>query len=158
MQITDNPEANGRFFRRTATAILIGLMVLTGFTFGQQGYDYPDQQNKTKPDVNTTGQDTTDVRVARISLISDHISFQRGDSEEWYDATMNTPVQAGDRLYTGDQGRLELQLDGLFLRLDKQTGLDVIDLSSHIYQFRLFTGTATVKLNTLPAQPFEIDT
>src|SRR5260221_3376035 len=160
MEIRNNRMPDRRFFRRPIIAIMIGLMVVTGtfagLTFGQQ-YDDPDQQNRTKiPDAQ--GADTTDVRVARISLLSDHISFQRGDDEEWYDATMNTPVQAGDRLYTGDQGKLELQLDGVFLRLDKLTGLDVIDLSSHIYQFRLFTGTATIRLNRLPDQPLEIDT
>jgi len=163
MRKMDNPLPGRRLFRLSIIAIMIGLMVATGslagLTFGQQVYDDPDQQGKNKlPDVNTQGADTTDVRVARISLINDHISFQRGDDEEWYDATLNTPVQAGDRLYTGDEGRLELQLDGIFLRLDKKTGLDVIDLSSHAYQFRLFTGTATIKVSTFPKQPFEIDT
>jgi len=62
---------------------------------------------------------------------------------------MNTPVQAGDRLYTGDQGKLELQLDGVFLRLDKLTGLDVIDLSSHHLSIQIIHGNSDYQVEQI---------
>jgi len=133
--------------------IATGILLPSSIVFGQDPNGYP------QPNVDQNQVDQNpDVRVARIGLIEDHVSFQRGDDDEWYDATLNTPVQTGDRLYTGDGGRMELQLDGLYVRLDKKTALDVLDLSSHISQFRLITGTATINLHNQPAQPFEIDT
>jgi len=63
---------------------MIGMMVVTGTFAGltfRSGIRRSRQQNRTKIP-NGQGADTTDVRVARISLINDHISFQRGDDEE----------------------------------------------------------------------------
>src|SRR5258708_26190750 len=56
-----------------------------------------------------------DMRVARISLIQDYVSMQRGDDDtQWFDGTVNSPLQTGDRLFTGDAGRSELQLGSSF--------------------------------------------
>ena len=101
-----------------------------------------------------------DMRVARISLIKDYVSMQRGDDDsQWFDGTVNTPLQTGDRLYTGDAGRSELQMgSSFFVRLDNRTGLDVVDLSSERSQFRLYSGSVLINLRNQPAQSIEIDT
>ena len=95
---------------------------------------------------NDSGDDVDpaeDMRVARISLIQDYVSMQRGDDDtQWFDGTVNTPLQTGDRLYTGDAGRSELQMgSSFFVRLDNRTGLDVVDLSSERSQFKMYSGS-----------------
>jgi len=101
-----------------------------------------------------------DMRVARISLIQDYVSMQRGDDDsQWFDGTVNTPLQTGDRLYTGDAGRSELQMgSSFFIRLDNHTGLDVVDLSSERSQFKMYSGSVLINLRNQPAQSIEIDT
>ena len=49
--------------------------------------------------------------VARISLIQDDVSTQRGDTGDWAVAALNQPLVGGDRISTGDRSQAELQLD-----------------------------------------------
>ena len=101
----------------------------------------------------------TDTIVARISLIEGSVSIQRGDeTSEWFDAAVNTPIQTGDKVYTGDLGRTEIQFGSQMVRLNHQTSFDVLDLSNDRAQFRLYSGTATVRMRYRPPQPVEIDT
>src|SRR5579864_1107366 len=56
--------------------------------------------------------------VARISLIQGDVSTQRGDTGDWAAAALNQPLVGGDRISTGDNSKVELQLDhGNILRL-----------------------------------------
>jgi hypothetical protein len=98
-----------------------------------------------------------EVRVGRISLLRDSVLMKRGDDDQWYDAALNTPIQTGDRIYTGDDGRTELQLDGNLYRLNSRSGFDLLDLSDARSQFSLYAGTLTVDLRYPPLQPVEID-
>ena len=41
--------------------------------------------------------------VARISLIHGDVSMQRGDSGDTSAVTLNTPLVAGDKVFTGDR-------------------------------------------------------
>ena len=111
------------------------------------------------PASQTPANQTDDVRVARISLIQYYVSMMRGDDPDWFDATVNMPVQTGDRLYVGDSGLSELQIgSNLFVRLEATTGLDVLDLSKERSQFRMYSGSLTVNLRSQPTQTIEIDT
>src|SRR2546425_9006889 len=59
------------------------------------------------------GPDDQDIHqtVARISYVSGDVSFSRGDDpDEWQSADLNVPMTLGDRLYTGQDGRVELQI------------------------------------------------
>src|SRR5271156_1613468 len=49
--------------------------------------------------------------VARVSMIRGDVSSQRGDSGDWVAVSLNTPVSVGDRVSTGNNSRVELQLD-----------------------------------------------
>ncbi len=95
--------------------------------------------------------------VGRISLIHNSVLLKRGDADDWYDAALNTPVQTGDRVYTGADSRAELEFDGNIYRLNYNSGFDVLDLSGSRSQFSLYEGTLTIYLRYLPAQPIEID-
>ena len=50
----------------------------------------------------------TQPGVARLSYIHGDVSQQRGDNGEWVASTLNTPVEPGDRVTTGEGARAEL--------------------------------------------------
>ncbi len=99
--------------------------------------------------------------VARISYMSGGVSFSRGDDpDDWQAADLNVPVTLGDRVYTGDDGRLELQVHGgNSARLDSQTDLATLNLSDDTKQFSLNEGTASFDVRRLADEEiFEVDT
>jgi hypothetical protein len=60
---------------------------------------------------------------ARLSYVEGQVDMQRG-VEDWAPALLNTPLVAGDALYTGPDGRLELQIGPrTFVRAAGNTGL-----------------------------------
>jgi opacity protein-like surface antigen len=77
------------------------------------------------------------IRVARISLIEGEISYQRGNSAgddkntDWFDATINTPLDEKDQVYSGRNGRAEIQFSGRTLaRIDRDTNLRITQFNT----------------------------
>ena len=97
--------------------------------------------------------------VARVSLISGDASTQRGDSGDWVAATLNTPVVAGDRVSTGNEGRLELQLDAANVaRLAGATTVKVANLDRNQIQVQVGRGLVTYAVLRGSQASAEIDT
>lgn len=95
--------------------------------------------------------------VARLSLVAGEVSYQRaGDSaQDWYDATINLPLEETDQLYTGNNGRAEIQLDqGNLIRLDRETNLRVTAYRPRLIQLALPVGTVAFRLRSL--DPVEV--
>ena len=61
--------------------------------------------------------------VVRLSFVSGPVTYSRGDDpDEWDDAIENVPLTIGDRIYSPQDGRAELQLSsGNFVRLAPRT-------------------------------------
>ncbi len=68
-------------------------------------------------------------RVGRIAYLDGEVSFQPPQSDFWTDATLNFPVAAGEAFWTGDDGRVALQIGALEATLDSETELDVTALA-----------------------------
>jgi hypothetical protein len=97
--------------------------------------------------------------VARVSLISGDVSTQRGDSGDWVAATLNTPVVAGDRVTTGNQGRAEVQLDyANLVRLAGATNVRVASLGRNQIQVQVGRGLVTYAVLRGGEGSAEIDT
>jgi hypothetical protein len=99
--------------------------------------------------------------VARISFVSGPVSYSRGDDpDEWDDAIENVPVTIGDRIYSPQDGRVELQLSsGNFVRLAPRSYFSTLNLSDDVKQFYLGEGVATFNIRRLPSNELiEIDT
>jgi len=99
--------------------------------------------------------------VARVSLISGGVSFSRGDDpDNWGPADLNVPMTLGDRAWTGDDGRLELQVHGgNLVRLSARTDLQALNLTNDVKQFSLSLGTASFSIRRLgDNEVFEVDT
>ncbi|MBI1748466.1 MAG: FecR domain-containing protein, partial [Acidobacteria bacterium] len=95
-------------------------------------------------------------RMARISYIQNNLAFAHGD-EEWSGASINTPLQPGDRLYAPAQGRAEIQFDdGSALRIGSNTEVTLARLDDDHVQIRLAIGIATLRVNS--STYFEVNT
>jgi hypothetical protein len=99
------------------------------------------------------------LRVARVSLLQGEVSYQRAGStrNDWFDATINTPLGENDQLYTGSGGRVEIQFTGRNLaRLDQHTNLRITQFTTGTTQLALSVGTATFRIESLDRRQFEL--
>src|ERR1700694_5415122 len=51
-------------------------------------------------------------RVARVAFIEGSVSFQPAGTQDWVAAPVNRPLTTGDTLWSDQNSRAELQLDG----------------------------------------------
>src|SRR5262245_53874749 len=97
--------------------------------------------------------------VARVSFIRGDVSTQRGDSGESSAATLNTPLVAGDKIYTGERSRAEVQLDfANVLRLEEGAEANIATLTRNRIQVQVAEGLATYSVWDGSDTDVEIDT
>lgn len=95
----------------------------------------------------------------RISLIEGDVQILTEDTGDWVPASLNMPLNEGDRIWVPEGGRTELQLrDGTALRLDEKTNLDVLTLEKDSYQFYLLEGRAYINFKGTRGTLLQIDT
>ena len=98
-----------------------------------------------------------DSRIARLSYLEGHVSFQHAKDVDWSAASINTPLQPADRIYTGEDGRAEIQFDeGSVLRLAEKTDVEILSLSEDLIQLRILVGLTTLTVES--SAGFEINT
>lgn len=96
----------------------------------------------------------------RLSFTDGDVSFLRLGADEWTPASVNTPLAAGDELYTADAANLEIQVAArAYVRAGENTQLGVASLEPDYLQLRVTSGTVSLDLRSLKAgQTFELDT
>ncbi len=105
----------------------------------------------------TNPQDETYTRLARLSLVEGRVSFQHGSDVDWSAASVNLPLEPGDRIYTGNDGRAEVEFDdGSTFRMAENTDIEILSLREEGIQIRMSLGLST--LNVLGNADFEVDT
>ncbi|GAC1660239.1 MAG: hypothetical protein PVS2B3_13330 [Steroidobacteraceae bacterium] len=103
--------------------------------------------------------DDPPTRVARLADAEGSVSFQPGGTQDWIAAPLNRPLTTGDKLWADRDGRVELQLDGSFLRLSGNTAVSFLNLSDEVTQVQLSAGTLLVRVHRLADnETYEIDT
>lgn len=108
-----------------------------------------------------TGQVLADPpgRVARISYLAGDVSFAPAGEDSWYEARINRPVVAGDRVFAGVDGRIELELGTAMLRLDRGSSFQVLTLDDAMAQVQLTEGVLNLRIDELwEGQVYEVDT
>ncbi len=109
-----------------------------------------------------TGQAQSDesvIRVARVSLIEGEVSYQRASDSrtDWYDASLNMPLDTSDQLFSGPNGRAEIQLSGRnIVRIDRDSNLRFTQFNLSTIQLALPIGTATFRIDSLDRRQFQI--
>lgn len=86
-------------------------------------------------------------RVARLAWLSGEASFAPAGESQWYSAGINRPLVTGDRLWTGRDGRAELQLGTGLLRLDADTGIELLNLDDYLLQVELAEGVISLRID-----------
>jgi hypothetical protein len=122
----------------------------------------------TSEDGEADDRQNTAPTPARLSYVNGDVSFWRPGGEDWAPAQVNTPLAAGDQLYTGNRGNLEVQIDSRsFVRAwgDSQLGvenheadfLQIKVASGHVsFDLRALEGGRTVEVDT-PSAAFTIE-
>jgi hypothetical protein len=98
-------------------------------------------------------------RVARLSYITGKVSFEPSGEDQWNQASPNYPMTTGDRLYTDNDGRAELETGNIAIRMAPDTDLSTTTLSDQLVQLGLAQGTLRVRAYDIAdGNSIEIDT
>ena len=98
------------------------------------------------------GQGYSHTRTVRLSFIEGDVTVQRPDVQAWAEAPVNTPLQQGFKVSTGENSFAEMQFEnGSTIRLGERalidlTALDLAPSGSKINQVELRQGYATFHL------------
>src|SRR6267143_3542466 len=101
--------------------------------------------------------------AARIERVNGQVGVNQSldtSSPQWVEATANTPITVGDRIYTRDNSQSDIAFTGRnFAKIDANTALDVLDLSSQRTQVALRTGSGLFDVGSLASgELFEVAT
>ncbi len=98
-------------------------------------------------------------RVARLSYLNGQVSLQPSGEDQWTDASTNHVVTTGDRLYTDQGSRAELEIGPFALHMQQTTDLTIVNLNDRILQVGLTQGSIRLTVFDLPPEnSVEIDT
>lgn len=142
-------------YKTTARTLLLSLLLLTSAAVTTPAARAADDAN----DDDRYDYDET-ARVARISLLSGDVSLRRAGGHKWERADLNFPLVEGDRLATGANSHVEVQIDARnFVRMGPYATLDVVTLRAEGVAFSVPEGTATIRLARFDHdhEYFEID-
>jgi hypothetical protein len=99
--------------------------------------------------------------VARVAYLDGGASFARGDEpDDWQTADINVPMTLGDRIYTNDHSRMELQVHGGdTIWAGARTDLAALNLTEDTKQFAVKSGVATFRIRQMDNNDvWEVDT
>ena len=148
--------------RRAVPALLLAVFACDTTAPPPPRQPHPAVRAQAPPAYNPAASDQEiQQTVARISFMEGGVSFSRGDDpEDWQPADLNIPMTLGDRVWTGDDGRVELQVHGgSVVRLASRTDLQALNLTGSMKQFSLSLGTASFQVRRLDdGEVFEVDT
>ena len=98
-------------------------------------------------------------RVARLSLTQGAVSLQPAGDQEWATADVNRPLTTGDKLWTDQDSRAELDIGSAAVRLGSTTGFSFLNLDDHTTQIQVTAGTLIVRVRSMDkGDNFEVDT
>ncbi|SPD72052.1 hypothetical protein PITCH_A1150087 [uncultured Desulfobacterium sp.] len=100
-----------------------------------------------------------DLGDLRISLIEGDVQVNTEDTGDWVPASINMPLQEGDRIWVPEEARTELQLrDRTCVRLNEESALEVLTVEDDSIQTFLNEGRAYVNLKGQKGTILQMDT
>jgi hypothetical protein len=141
-----------RFHRSTTYARLLAALAVAALTLSApvvraQDPGYNDSQQADPPSV-----------VGRVSILQGNVSMQ-SVGQDFSAAELNYPLTNGDRLYTDNAARGEIEVGQLSIRLGQQTDFTVTALNDQFAQFGLGQGSVHLRTFSLdPGTTTELDT
>jgi hypothetical protein len=100
-----------------------------------------------------------DLGLIRLNLIEGDVQMLIKDTTDWTDATINVPLNEGDRLWVPDSAKVELQVRGaVYVRADGNTALDVLTVNQDAAQFYIDSGHISINNLQGGIKTVQIDT
>lgn len=98
-------------------------------------------------------------RVARLSYMEGAVSFEPSGENNWSQASLNYPLTTGDRLWTDNGARAELETGNIAMRMSEQTDLTTTNLTDQLLQLGLAQGSLRITAYDLRSgSQVEVDT
>jgi hypothetical protein len=98
-------------------------------------------------------------RVARISALVGEASLQPSGATDWSEAALNYTVTTGDRIYTAQGSRIELEIGPMSVRIADNSDVTVTNLTDGFMQLGVAQGTLRLSVYRLPrGDSIEVDT
>ena len=139
-----NPDMHKTSFRALRGLAALSLCFVFGLAYAQADA-YPDAD---PPD-----------RAARLSYLEGDVSLQPAGEEEWAAAIVNRPLTTGDKLWTDQGARAEIQVGRAAVRLGSGTGFSFLNVDDNTIQMRVTAGVINVSVRDLAGnEHIEIDT
>jgi len=128
------------FSRRMRVAALMAV-ALGAFPYSAIAQDY---------------QDTDDPppQAGRISYISGNVSIQPASSDQWGQAYPNLPIGPGDRIFTDNDGRAEIQIGRTYVRIAPNSDVTLVDDSQFNINFGVAQGS--IRLHSFGLWPRQL--
>src|SRR5882757_3496572 len=98
------------------SAVLLFAIAMLALPFAAAQYN-DDQQ-----------QDDPPGRVARLGYMEGSVSFEPAGESEWVGAVSNRPMTTGDKLWSDQNSRAEVELGSAVVRLSSNTGFSFLNL------------------------------
>ena len=132
-----------RKFAVTATA---AVLLSLGSAILQAQYDQP-------------AQDDPPAQAGRLSSVSGAVSIQAAGSDDWGQAIPNLTLGPGDRIFTDQDGRAEIQVGRTYLRVGPNTDVSFVDSDNERIAFGIAQGSVHIRCFGLwDGQTANIDT
>ncbi len=100
-----------------------------------------------------------DGGMIRLSLTEGDVQVSIQDTTDWTTATINLPLSEGDRLWTPEDSKAELQIrGGVYTRIDANTALDILTITADSAQFYLDRGHVYINNRRGGIKTVQVDT
>ncbi|HSE13907.1 MAG TPA: DUF6600 domain-containing protein, partial [Rudaea sp.] len=147
------------FTKQRLLALLIGAALACSVGAQAPNDRGPNDYPSGSPVSAAPGQVDPPARVARLANISGNVSYTPAGENDWVQAQLNRPVVTGDRLWTADGARAELQVGSSTVRLDYGSNFDFLNLNDQLAQMELTQGTLNLDVRRLHGdETYEVDT
>ena len=98
-------------------------------------------------------------RAAQLSYTEGSVSLEPAGTSSWTSAALNRPLTLGDKLWTDQNSRAELDIGDAVIRLGSTTGFSFLNLDDQAAQMQVTAGTVIVHVRSLASgEQDEIDT
>lgn len=101
-------------------------------------------------------QDSDDPppEAGRISFISGNVSIQPATADQWGQAYPNLPVGPGDRIFTDNDGRAEIQIGRTYVRIGPNSDVTLVNDSQFNINFGVAQGS--IRLHSFGLWPRQL--
>ena len=142
--------------------LALGMLLSLGASGAALAQDQP--QGDDTQVMEQLGQDSDQAsnppdRAAQLSDAEGSVSLQPAGTSSWTGADVNRPLTLGDKLWTDQNSRAELDIGDAVIRLGSTTGFSFLNLDQQTAQMQVTAGTVIVHVRSLSSgEQDEIDT